>query len=614
MEIKPFAPPSSFDTPNTGASANNPANDLFSEMMGRVVNQTTDRNAEAARLRAKNAASPPVAEPTRPAPPPYQAPATAKRSADPAPRNNETYAAREARHEIKDNPPDRADKPPAKTDAPSRKTDKASKTDKADKGDKADKSDTSRTGKAQKDDQGKAVDAKDVDQDADAATTDHSASENTERTDDAIQMVDATATPVAPEAIKPPVVDASAQAAMKLAAEAAAKQATDAHTENTTEKSVEPATAAAPLIAADTPAPDAAKPDDATKTGATEPTATPQDAASKAAAAEAALAALAAELTATTTASSTTPAQPATPVAATLTTPKPGSFASTQRLDSATALANAPSAKEKPSAPAAATDETFKLPDNLTELAGARGSEKAAGKGQAEANREHASSREQAAEAPAPTAAAPPRAAEAAKPVVAVPALEPVTTDSVKPVAETTTQDDNTPHIMALDAVKGAAPLAATQGIATLRATRGPNAPMGVQDQVAVQIQKNVAAGNDRFTMTLRPDELGRIDIRLEINKNGTVTAMVAVDRPQTLELLLRDSRGMERALQDAGLKADAGSLSFSLRGEGSSFADQQNGQRGSGRRGGGFGNDAEAADTSIQTLHLAPGRVDVSV
>ena len=30
-----------------------------------------------------------------------------------------------------------------------------------------------------------------------------------------------------------------------------------------------------------------------------------------------------------------------------------------------------------------------------------------------------------------------------------------------------------------------------------------------------------------------------------------------------------RDSRGLERALQDAGLKTDSGSLSFNLRGEG---------------------------------------------
>jgi flagellar hook-length control protein FliK len=90
-----------------------------------------------------------------------------------------------------------------------------------------------------------------------------------------------------------------------------------------------------------------------------------------------------------------------------------------------------------------------------------------------------------------------------------------------------------------------------------------------VHNQLAVHIQRAVSLGTDRITIHLSPAELGRIDGRLELVENGRVSATVAVDRPETLDLLQRDSRGLERALQDAGLKADSGGLSFTLRDDG---------------------------------------------
>jgi len=50
---------------------------------------------------------------------------------------------------------------------------------------------------------------------------------------------------------------------------------------------------------------------------------------------------------------------------------------------------------------------------------------------------------------------------------------------------------------------------------------------------------------------------------------DGRVSAVVTADNKDTLDLLQRDQRALERALQDAGLKADSGSLSFNLRGGG---------------------------------------------
>ncbi|MFQ6016754.1 MAG: flagellar hook-length control protein FliK [Kiloniellaceae bacterium] len=88
-------------------------------------------------------------------------------------------------------------------------------------------------------------------------------------------------------------------------------------------------------------------------------------------------------------------------------------------------------------------------------------------------------------------------------------------------------------------------------------------------DQVAVQIQRAVGEGQNRIRIQLYPAELGRIEVKLELGSDGVVKAIVAVDKPETLEMFQRDIRGFEKALQDAGLKTDSGSLSFNLRGQG---------------------------------------------
>lgn len=90
-----------------------------------------------------------------------------------------------------------------------------------------------------------------------------------------------------------------------------------------------------------------------------------------------------------------------------------------------------------------------------------------------------------------------------------------------------------------------------------------------VHEQVAVQIQRAAADGQQRMTIRLHPAELGRIEVKLDLAADGSVRALLAVDRPETLDLMQRDVRGLEKALNDAGLKTDNGSLSFDLRGEG---------------------------------------------
>lgn len=87
----------------------------------------------------------------------------------------------------------------------------------------------------------------------------------------------------------------------------------------------------------------------------------------------------------------------------------------------------------------------------------------------------------------------------------------------------------------------------------------------GANEQVAVQIRRAVASGNDRISIRLHPAELGRVQVRLEVGDDGQVRALITAERAETLDLMQRDQRGLERALQDAGLKTDSSSLSFTL-------------------------------------------------
>ena len=83
---------------------------------------------------------------------------------------------------------------------------------------------------------------------------------------------------------------------------------------------------------------------------------------------------------------------------------------------------------------------------------------------------------------------------------------------------------------------------------------------------IALQMARNLQKGISRFEIRLDPPEMGRIDVRMEIRKDGQVVAHMSVERPETLDLLQRDARALQQALNNAGLQADGDSLNFSLK------------------------------------------------
>lgn len=134
-----------------------------------------------------------------------------------------------------------------------------------------------------------------------------------------------------------------------------------------------------------------------------------------------------------------------------------------------------------------------------------------------------------------------------------------------------------------------------------------------VANQVALQISRSVQNGTDSFQIRLDPPELGRVDVKLEIAHDGRVSAVVAVDNDQTLQMLLRDQGVLERALQEAGLKTDSGSLNFSLsQGGERDEAPTQQGQHASGARDQRVAATAEAA--APQPVYLSDRALDLRV
>jgi len=137
-----------------------------------------------------------------------------------------------------------------------------------------------------------------------------------------------------------------------------------------------------------------------------------------------------------------------------------------------------------------------------------------------------------------------------------------------------------------------------------------------VVDQISVKISKALHAGADRISVQLKPAELGRVDVKMELGHDGRIMAVVTADNKDTLDLLKRDSGDLQRALENAGMQLDSGDLSFNLRGDESQYAEQQNNTRGQNGPIGKADKDEDdlldAAFITEQNTDISKGRIDV--
>jgi len=107
--------------------------------------------------------------------------------------------------------------------------------------------------------------------------------------------------------------------------------------------------------------------------------------------------------------------------------------------------------------------------------------------------------------------------------------------------------------------------LSSTSKIQIPQQPKLPSSPTATQ-QVSIQIQKALANGLNKVNIKLHPAQLGRVEVRLDIAPEGQLTASITAEKPETLDLLQKDIRGLVKALQDSGLNTNSNSFNFALR------------------------------------------------
>lgn len=201
------------------------------------------------------------------------------------------------------------------------------------------------------------------------------------------------------------------------------------------------------------------------------------------------------------------------------------------------------------------------------------------------------------------------KAAETAAPVEKKPDPTPATEPVAGKAADTAAKSDDTAAAANANAAQQPAPLAAQTRIVQAAYQSG-TAQINIP-QVAFELAHHIEAGSKRFQIRLDPPELGRIDVKLDVDKSGAVTARMTVERSETLDLMQRDQRFLQQALQQAGLDSSRTNLEFSLKqnpfaGGGAGFA---NSGAGGGSAGGGGAFGGEDGDTDPVAAPSLPYR-----
>lgn len=94
-------------------------------------------------------------------------------------------------------------------------------------------------------------------------------------------------------------------------------------------------------------------------------------------------------------------------------------------------------------------------------------------------------------------------------------------------------------------------------------------------EQISVRLRQAFKTGQSQLEVRLHPADLGRVSVRIETKEDGQSQVVITADKRETLDMLQKDAKSLERSLQDAGVKTESGSMSFNLRGEQHQRGDQ---------------------------------------
>ena len=217
-----------------------------------------------------------------------------------------------------------------------------------------------------------------------------------------------------------------------------------------------------------------------------------------------------------------------------------------------------------------------------------------------------------------------------AKPAPAAPASAPAPTPSAQ---EAAAKVDAAPPPVADAATPGTGDLpvesqtadTAQQSAATAT-VREPHSPVMSRTaieatvQIAAQIQRRLEGRNTRFEIALTPDDLGRVDVRLDIDAEGRLAARLAFDNPAAAADLRGRADELRRQLEQFGFQLADDAFEFAERDSGSSAFDRgqdaRDGQNRAFARANRLNLDTDAAALTPRwtNLSLTPAGVDLKV
>ena len=153
---------------------------------------------------------------------------------------------------------------------------------------------------------------------------------------------------------------------------------------------------------------------------------------------------------------------------------------------------------------------------------------------------------------------------------------------------------------------------------ATITQSQSAAQPHVATQMVSATIQKAVKEGEStNIKLRLDPPELGRVEVKMSIDKDNVTKIVLTVEKPDTFLLLQKDSDALHRAMTNAGLdmSSDDG-LSFEMASDNHDFNNPNDNNRNGNKNG---KSDNFAEDTAIETTmdwHVDPhtGRMHYNV
>ncbi|HWQ88228.1 flagellar hook-length control protein FliK [Brevundimonas sp.] len=144
-----------------------------------------------------------------------------------------------------------------------------------------------------------------------------------------------------------------------------------------------------------------------------------------------------------------------------------------------------------------------------------------------------------------------------------------------KPAADTVAGTDDLSIDVAPAGETAAATTATTAQIRETSLSGLSRATIDATAQIAAQILRKLEGRSTRFEMALTPDDLGRVDVKLDIDSEGRLAARLAFDNPAAATDLRGRVDDLRRELEDAGFHLADDAFEFAERDSGSSSFDR---------------------------------------